>query len=102
MNVDDTLGIRCSCDSGIASESSLEVIDTDEEDQESKTATMAKNTNLSPKKYKKAIRPCFFCKSFQSRLKRHILTKHKNEESVKPLLKMNKIDQDKFIATFRK
>lgn len=102
MNVDDTQGIRCSCDSGIASESSLEVIDTDEEDQESKTATMAKNNNLSPKKYKKAIRPCFFCKSFQSRLERHILTKHKNKESVKPLLKMNKIHQDKFIAPFRK
>ena len=101
-NLDDIPGIRYGCDSGIASESSLEVIDTDEEDQESTTATVAKNTNLSPKKYKKPIRPCFFCKSFQSRLKRHILTKHKDEQSVKPLLKMNKIDQDKFIATFRK
>ena len=80
----------------------MEVIDTDEEDQESETATVAKNTNLSPRKYKKPIRPCFFCKSFQSWLKRHILTKHKDEQSVKPLLKMNKIDLDKFIATFKK
>ena len=77
------------CDSGI--ESSLEVIGTDKEDQESTTATMAKNTNLSPRKYKKPICPCFFCKSFQSRLKRHISTKHKDEKSIKPLLKMNKL-----------
>ena len=80
----------------------MEVIGTDEEDQESTTTTVAKNTNLSPRKNKKPICPCFFWKSFQSWLKRHILTKHKNGESVKPLLKMNKIDQDKFMATFRK
>ena len=79
-----------------------EVINTDEEDQENTTLTVAKNTNFSPRKYEKPICSCFFCKSFQSRLKRHILTKHKDEQSVKPLLKRNKIDQDKFIATFRK
>ena len=49
-NIDDSPGIRLHvCDSGVASEGSLEVFNTDEEDQENITLTVAKNTNLSPR-----------------------------------------------------
>lgn len=39
--------------------------------------------------YKKPKRPCLFCKIEQSRLKRHILSQHKDEARVKPLIEKN-------------
>ena len=50
----------------------------------------------------KPSRPCLFCKKTQSRLKRHILTKHKNDPQVSPLLKMSLKEQDRQIAIFRR
>ena len=48
-------------------------------------------------KYAKPKCQCLFCNKPQSRLKRHLLTKHKNEEQVKPLLKLNAKDLDREI-----
>ena len=97
-------------DSGIVVENDLSVIDTDEENNEhpseliiNSKAPSKKVQNLFKKsKYKKPLRPCFFCKKHQSRLKRHILGKHKDEPLVRPLLKLSDTDQDRQIALMRK
>ena len=69
----------------------------------SKAPSSKKVQNLFKKsKYKKPLRPCFFCKKHQSRLKRHILGKHKDEPLVRPLLKLSDKDQDRQIALMRK
>ena len=61
------------------------------------------NASIETKtKYKKPKRPCLICNIPQSRLKRHILTKHSNEVLVQPLLKMNSKEQDAQIALMRK
>lgn len=52
--------------------------------------------------YKKPARPCMFCDKMQTKLKRHILTKHKQHELVMPLLTLDSKEQDRLIATFRK
>ena len=83
--------------------SSLDAINADEREVSLSNQTDAcvkKSENA--RKYKKPSRPCIFCKLFQSRLKQHILTKHKEHQSVKPLLKMNTTEQDRFIEGFRK
>ena len=53
-------------------------------------------------KYRKPARPCLFCGKPQSRLKRHILTKHKQEQKVIPLLKLKTKEQDFAIAQFKR
>ena len=53
-------------------------------------------------KYKKPARPCLFCKLPQSRLKHHLLTKHKDEPKIQPLLTMSSMEQDAYIASLRK
>ena len=83
--------------------SSLDAINTDGGEVslcEQNDACVQKSENA--RKYKKPSRPCLFCKLFQCHLKRHILTKHKEHQSVKPLLKMNTTEQDRFIEGFRK
>ena len=81
--------------SGIVLENDLSFIDTDEENNEhpselimnSKVPSSKKVQKLFKKlKYKKPLRPCFFCKKYQSRLKRHIFGKHKDKLLVMPLL----------------
>ena len=119
-------------DSGISIDSSLDLINADQEEvslnnQTDKCVKKSENTRSldaintdegevslsdqtdacvkrseNARKYKKPSRPCLFCKLFQSHLKRHILTKHKEHQSVKPLLKMNTTEQDRFIERFRK
>ena len=93
-------------DSGIAAENSLSVIETDEEtelrSEISDGQTVGKNKNEDSQKYKKPQRICKFCNKLQTRLKRHILTKHSKEPTVEPLLKMNSKDQDREISKFRK
>ena len=98
-------------DSGIVVENDLSVIDTGEENNEhpselimnSKAPSSKKVQNLLKKsKYKKPLRPCFFCKKQQSRLKHHILGKHKDEPLVRPRLKLCDKDQDHQIALTRK
>ena len=83
--------------------SSLDAINTDEGEvslSDQTDACVKKSENA--RKYKKPSQPSLFCKLFQSHLKRHILTKHKEHQSVKPLLKMNLTEQDRFIEGFRK
>ena len=53
-------------------------------------------------KYKKTWRPCLICGKSRSRLKRHILTKHKQEQKVIPLLKLNTKEQDFAIDQFKR
>lgn len=53
-------------------------------------------------KYRKPKRPCLFCGVEQSRLKRHILTKRKDNTIVAPLLDMSPKEQDSFIAQFKR
>ena len=98
-------------DSGIVLENDLSVIDTDEENKEhsselimnSKAPSSKKVQKLFKKsKYQKPLRPCFFCKKHQSRLKHHILGKHKDEPLVRPLLKLSDKGQDHQIALMRK
>ena len=103
-------------DSGIELENELTVIDSDDDHEdrkedstaepdkkEKRQSTTEKELPEDPKaKYRKPQRPCMFCKKLQSRLKRHILTKHKEEPLVKPLLKMNVKDQDRQIDIMRK
>ena len=75
---------------------------TDEEEVSLKNQTDAcAKKNENEIKYKKPSGPCLFCKLFQSRLKGHILTKHKEHQSVKPLLKTNTTEQDRFIEGFQ-
>lgn len=57
---------------------------------------------LENNKYKKPTRPCLFCGQDQSRLKRHILTKHKDNAKVLPLLKFSRKEQDRVIGEFRR
>ena len=102
-------------DSGIVAEDSLEIIDTDDdgnnnhdrrsledndEMDERKGDATAKTTDK--KVCLKPARPCMFCKIPQTRLKRHILTKHKDELQVIPILTMNSKEQDRHITVFRK
>ena len=94
-------------DSGIAAENSLSIIETDEEtelrNENSGGQTVGKNKkNEDSQKYKKPQRICKFYNKLQTRLKRHILTKHSKEPTVEPLLKMNLKDQDREISKFRK
>ena len=53
-------------------------------------------------KYKKPTCPCLFCGKPQSRLKRYILNKHKQEQKVIPLLKLNTKEQNFTIAQFKR
>lgn len=47
-------------------------------------------------------RPCPFCGIFQSKLRRHILTKHKSEKKVTDLGHLPKVEQDREIENLRK
>ena len=100
-------------DSGIQIEKSLTVEDTDSEVDETNDGPVnvrdrLKATEIKKKhpkektKYKKPPRPCLFCKTNQTKLKRHILGRHKDEALVKPLLDMNAKEQDRQIAQLRK
>ena len=81
-------------------------IETDEEtelrSEISGGQTVGKNKNEDYQKCKKPQRICKFCNKLQTRLKRHILTKHSKEPTMEPLLKMNSKDQDREISKFRK
>ena len=81
-------------DSGMEVERSLEIVDSEDEQGEGE----------SNKKHpdKKPERPCVFCKIPQTRLKRHILTKHKDHKEVAPLLTLTSKEQDIIIAEFRR
>ncbi|XP_065682697.1 uncharacterized protein LOC124816730 isoform X2 [Hydra vulgaris] len=63
---------------------------------------MKSKNEFLEKKYKKPSRPCMFCQKTQTRLKRHILKKHKNEPLVIPILSMNKKEQDRELDVLRK
>ena len=102
-------------DSGTVVDHSLNIVDTDAEDDDYDGddnpgidfAVNTKDSNALDRTVKhknkdKPPRPCFFCKVPQTRLKRHILTKHKNEPQVVPLKSMNSKEQDRFITSFRK
>ena len=98
-------------DSGIILEKSLSVIETDEDDNRAstdqpvvtvRTEQRVENSNANLKRYSKPARPCVFCQKMQSRLKRHILTKHKLEPSVQKILNMSSREQDLEIDIFRK
>ena len=52
-------------------------------------------------KYRKPARPCLFSGKPQSCLKRHILTKHKQEQKVISLLKLSQKEQDFAISQFK-
>ena len=101
-------------DSGLEIETNLSIIDTDDDnhgalDEESRpnvsTEKICKKMMQKDEvktKYKKPDRPCFICGKNQSRLKRHILTKHSQHPSVIPILSMDEVDQNRFISEFRK
>ncbi|XP_066911407.1 uncharacterized protein [Clytia hemisphaerica] len=74
-----------------------------EKNQSLSTKLKGKKEN-KPASRKKPKRPCIFCKNLkpQSRLKRHILTTHKNEPSVVPLLSLSEREQDKAIDQLRR
>ena len=63
---------------------------------EQKTKSQTKSEPKKPK------RPCVFCDDMSSRLPRHILSIHKHEPLVKPLLRMNRKEQLYRIAGFRR
>lgn len=59
--------------------------------------------NVEKKKAKKKImRRCIFCNQMQTRLKRHILTVHKELPQVEPLLHLPAKEQEHFIGKFRR
>ena len=118
-------------DSGLDIDQSLEVIHTDADDVYEDTENIVDNLDFNHKDkpnnillvndsnelqvvhnetlkgknnkgYRKPHRPCIFCNLPQSQLKRHILTKHKTEVQVIPILSMNSKEQDRQIAMFRK
>ena len=88
-------------DSGIEIESSLDIIDTDE-DIENVSPDYQENQTKVSKTRTKPARPCVFCRKPQSRLKRHILSQHSTHSRVIPLLTMNKKEQDRYIADLRR
>ena len=100
-------------DSGIQIEKSLIVKDTDSEIDETnsgpanvrdrlKVTEIKKKHPKDKAKYKKPSRPWLLCKTNQTKLKRHILGRQKDEALVKPLLNMNVKEQDPEIAQLRK
>ena len=60
------------------------------------------NAKSSGKSYKKPPRPCLFCKQPETRLKRHILSEHRDEPRVKLLLALPPKEQDIHIGSFRR
>ena len=87
-------------DSGLEIEKTLEVIDSDVENDDA--PTNQPTYQIASVKYKKPKRPCFICNSLQSRLKRHLLSKHSEHPTVIPLLSMKEKDKDRYISDFRK
>ena len=67
-----------------------------------KTKSKSKCKQGRKKDYKKPARLCLFCNKPESRLKRHILTKHKNIPEIAELLKMESEEQDHHIDIYRK
>jgi len=57
------------------------------------TIVQVEDVNHKPK-YKKPLRPCVFCRKFQSRLTRHILARQKTEPQVTQTKDLQK--QEKF------
>ena len=84
-------------DSGIEIDSSLDIIDTDE-DIENVSPDYQENQAKVSKTKTKPARPCVFCRKPQSRLKRHILSQHSTHSRVILLLTMNKKEQNRYIA----
>lgn len=78
----------------------LKVQDT--ADPKGKDNAVTKNP-VSKSNYKKPNRPCPLCpdNKEQSRLKRHILTKHSKHPSVSPLLQLSPKEQDREIENLR-
>jgi len=99
ISVDELNLYPPSDDSGLLLECSLNVVASDEED---KDQIVEQKDTKCRETYKKPSRPCYFCGKQQSRLKRHILTKHSAHEKVAPLLKMTSKEQDRVIDSFRK
>ena len=100
-------------DSGIQIVKSLIVEDTDSGIDETNGGLVnvrdrVKVTEVKKKhpkdkiKYKNLPQPCLFCKSNQTKLKRHILGRRKDEALVKPLMNMNAKEQDRQIIQLRK
>ena len=95
-------------DPGLILEDSLNVVVTDSEEIDFELKTHKKRHEKPHgkenkcSKYRKPARPCLFFGKPQSRLKRHILTKHKQEQKVIPLLKLNPKEQDFAIARFKR
>ena len=67
-----------------------------------KTKSKSKCKQGRKKGYKKPARLCLFCNKPESRLKRHILKKHKNIPEIAELLKMESEEQDRHIDIYRK
>ena len=106
-------------DSGIVIGKSMAVIDSDDDNIVNHSIS-ERNTDSSPEKngskcsevvkigkknkkaMKKPLRPCLFCSKLQSRLKRHILTKHKNEKNVSSILHLGEKEQNHHIDMMRK
>ena len=88
-------------DSGVEVDSSLDIIDTDEDIENVSPDCQENQTKVSKTKTKPA-RPCVFCRKPQSRLKRHILGQHSTHTRVIPLLTMNKKEQNRYIADLRR
>ena len=80
----------------------IETVDPNEQLVETNKMKEVKVVDPIKRNYKKPLRPCFFCKIPQSRLKRHILSKHAKLPSVVPLLSMNEKDKDRHIENLRK
>nr|XP_047142840.1 uncharacterized protein LOC124817088 [Hydra vulgaris] len=80
------------------------VVETNGDDSSEESVEFNNNDSLTEreKKYKKPSRPCMFCQKIQTRLKRHILKKHKNEPLVIPILSMNKKEQDRELDVLQK
>ena len=96
-------------DSGLEIETKLSVIDTEDEyhdlDEECRLDSSRVNIiqkDKIKKVYKKPARPCFICGKNQSKLKRHIISKHYEHPLVMPILSMDESEKDRYISTFRK
>ena len=57
---------------------------------------------VKAKDYKKPKRPCPYCKTAQSQLKRHVMAKHKNQDLVKKMLKLPPKEQESIMDEIRK
>ena len=74
-------------------------INSIQEKNGSKCSELVKIGKKNKKGKNKLLRPCLSCSKLQSHLKRHILTKQKNEKSVSSILHLAEIEQNHHIES---